>query len=1086
MLQWPRQIKISPILFGLLFGACFCTSAFASAASNTAPEKIRLQLKWFHQFQFAGYYAAIEQGYYTDEGLEVTLLERDLEKSVIDQVIQGEAEYGIGDSGLLHDYAIGKPVVALAAIFQHNPLVFITLQSSGIISPYEMKGKRIMLDTLNANEAPLKALLANAKITENDFTLIKQSGDNDLLTRHQIDVMTGYLSDETFYYQQNGIPVNVINPQNYGIDFYGDILFTSEAERQQHPDRIDRFLRASLKGWRYALRHPHQIINLLTQDYHSRLSLPHLQFEAEQLRHLIPEQIPLGYIDINRLKVLSDTYAKASYNLAIDDVKLSHFIYQSVTGDLALSDAERLWLINHPVIRLGAKSKQPPYEWFDENNQFKGITADYIALIEQKLGLKFTIIPITNSEEALASLTHGEIDLLSNSYEAALNPSIFDVLMTYDSAPTIIIDNGNRSFINHLSALQEHVVAIEKDHDLSSWINEKYPAIKLIESDDTPTALELVEDGVAEAYVGDASTANYWIKKKGYIQLRFSGQTEFQHHRTLTISKQQPELSAIINKIMTKIDPKKINDIMSDWQSLHIEQGISLATIKKYGSFIIITLLLFIAWIARLNVEIKARKREIAARLLLQQRERRRNTVLNMLTQQQPLSAILTTLCLELEQLDPKTACHITLFSENAQQLQHGAAPKLPESYWQTFDGLSITGAQSPYNACAVKLQPVYIENLQAHPQWLTVKESIPIIPYNACWSQPILSKNNELLGVFSLYHLISKQPSDSCQLMMTEASELIAIAIEKAHTDAQLKLAASVFSHAREGIYITNTEGIIIECNDTFLAMTGYSREELVGQNVNLFKSEVHDQAFFDHIWQTLHEVGYWSGEIWNNYKTHKKSPGMHTISVIENENKALTRYLTITSDISALKKQQQTLENFAYFDNLTGLPNRLLLIDRIDQSLKKIHRSGQHLAIIFIDLDGFKAINDTYGHRIGDDFLVAISQQMKYAIRDTDTLGRLGGDEFIAVLNELEEQNAYQSPLEKLLAVCSAPILVHDLVLKVSASMGVRMYINHANTPLLSAETLLHQADQAMYIAKQAGKNNYHVFAEQTDVLM
>jgi ABC-type nitrate/sulfonate/bicarbonate transport system substrate-binding protein len=204
-----RLIYLIGLLFLVNSGVVSAQTTHPAVSQNSPLEKVRLQLKWFHQFQFAGYYAAIQQGYYAEEGLEVELLERKLDHSVIDQVVGGDAEYGVGDSGLLHEYALGKPIVALAAIFQHNPLVFMTRQESGIISPFEMKGKRIMLDTLNANEAPLKTLLADAKLSDNDFTLIKQSGDNSLLTRGQLDVMTGYLTDQPFYYKKNGVKINI-------------------------------------------------------------------------------------------------------------------------------------------------------------------------------------------------------------------------------------------------------------------------------------------------------------------------------------------------------------------------------------------------------------------------------------------------------------------------------------------------------------------------------------------------------------------------------------------------------------------------------------------------------------------------------------------------------------------------------------------------------------------------------------------------------------------------------------------------------------------------------------------------------------
>jgi ABC-type nitrate/sulfonate/bicarbonate transport system substrate-binding protein len=203
---------LSLILFTFVIQTGFAQQLAASAV--TPPEKVRLQLKWFNQFQFSGYYAAIEQGYYAQENLDVEILERILSKSVIKQVVSGEAEYGVGDSGLLSHYARGEPVIALAAIFQHNPLVFFSRRDSGIISPFEIKGARIMSDIGSADEAPLRAMLSGANIKEDDYTLIPQNNDYEQLARKEVDVISGYLTDQPFDFKRKGVKVNVINPQN--------------------------------------------------------------------------------------------------------------------------------------------------------------------------------------------------------------------------------------------------------------------------------------------------------------------------------------------------------------------------------------------------------------------------------------------------------------------------------------------------------------------------------------------------------------------------------------------------------------------------------------------------------------------------------------------------------------------------------------------------------------------------------------------------------------------------------------------------------------------------------------------------------
>ena len=1065
------------LLFLLISSPLLAQTSPSTAAKKPALEKVRLQLKWFHQFQFAGYYAAIEQGYYAEQGLELELVERNLDKSVIDQVVSGEADYGVGDSGLLHDYAQGKPVVALAAIFQHNPLVFMTKRDSGIISPFEMKGKRIMLDTLSANEAPLRALLAASKISDNDFTLIKQSGDNSLLTRNELDVMTGYLSNEPFYYQENGIPINIINPQNYGIDFYGDILFTSENERQQQPERINRFLKASLKGWRYALDHPEQIINLIAKRYKSGLSLDRLRYEAGEIDKLIPDAVPLGYIDLARLTVLADTYVKAGYNQSITPEKLKNFVYQPVSTELSLSDEEKAWLSQHPIIRVGVNPNKQPYDWVDEQGQYVGMGSDYLKLLEQKLGIQFTIVnPGTSLAELLAMAKRGELDMLAGVVITEERTNYLNFIKPYINAPNVIVDTGKQLF-NSIDDLNGKLVAVEKAYAIQEWFQQDHPEIQLLEVKDALSGLKAVEAEQAVAYVGDMASINYWLKKEELSNLKISGQTNYRSERTIAIFKQHTELTSIINKASLTIDQQQIDDIPHHWFSAQ-DDGVSKKTIEKYSLLVALLLLVSALWIIRLNREIKLRKS-------LEQREIRRNTVLKMLADHHSLSSILKILCLDIEQLDTEIAASILLLSDDGKHLLHMAAPRLPEFYNQAINATAIGPEVGSCGATAFSGKPTFIEDIQTHPNWLAFSELTQKIPYRACWSQPIKSSNGELLGTFAIYHCKPQMPNPKVLAMINESANLAGFAIEKSKQNTQTQLAAMVYNHSREGIYIADKDGNIIDCNQAFVEVSGYSREELLGKNPRIFKSGVHDDGFYSKMWQALANEGFWSGEIWNKYKNRHQSPGLHSIAVIRNPNHEIERFLAITTDISELKQHQQRLEQFAYNDDLTGLPNRLLLTDRLNQLILNHNRERQNLAVAFIDLDGFKTINDNYGHEVGDEFLIVISQKMREVIRESDTLGRLGGDEFVVILNYQDTPQTIQTPIKKLIDACNSLISIRGVTLKASASIGVSFYAGQPNHAV-DANTLIRQADLAMYVAKQSGKNRYHVFSANDDQLI
>jgi diguanylate cyclase (GGDEF)-like protein/PAS domain S-box-containing protein len=305
-------------------------------------------------------------------------------------------------------------------------------------------------------------------------------------------------------------------------------------------------------------------------------------------------------------------------------------------------------------------------------------------------------------------------------------------------------------------------------------------------------------------------------------------------------------------------------------------------------------------------------------------------------------------------------------------------------------------------------------------------------------------------------------------------ADELILANEEKEKRANELVLAAKVFTHAREGIMITDAKGNIIEVNDTFTDTTGYSREESIGNKPRILQSGRQSPEFFADMWQAILKECYWSGEIWNRRKNGEMYAEIKTISAVYDEHGITTHYVALGNDITPMKEHQNQLEHIAHYDILTNLPNRVLLADRLSQAMLQCTRHKQYLAVVFIDLDGFKAVNDAYGHDVGDELLIAISVRMKKALREGDTLSRFGGDEFVAVLADLATAEDCKPVVERLLLAASEPVTVGEVVLNISASIGVTIYPqDNADTDLL-----MRHADQAMYVAKASGKNRYHLF--------
>ena len=230
MVKYPRFL-LRTCIWLLLLG--LPVSAFGA-------DKVTLQLKWFHQFQFAGYYAALEKGFYAAEGLDVVFRQRDIKTSYIDDVLDGKAVYGTSDAGLLFSRLQGKPVVVLAQIFQHSPLVLLTLKESGLRSPYQLAGKKVMIDTIGFSDAPANGMLFKTLGDFERFQPIQMTFRYEDLSENKVDAVVAYVTDQPFKFQEVGVDVNVLDPRDYGIDFYGDNLFTTDKEIREHPHQIGR------------------------------------------------------------------------------------------------------------------------------------------------------------------------------------------------------------------------------------------------------------------------------------------------------------------------------------------------------------------------------------------------------------------------------------------------------------------------------------------------------------------------------------------------------------------------------------------------------------------------------------------------------------------------------------------------------------------------------------------------------------------------------------------------------------------------------------------------------------------------------
>jgi diguanylate cyclase (GGDEF)-like protein/PAS domain S-box-containing protein len=292
-----------------------------------------------------------------------------------------------------------------------------------------------------------------------------------------------------------------------------------------------------------------------------------------------------------------------------------------------------------------------------------------------------------------------------------------------------------------------------------------------------------------------------------------------------------------------------------------------------------------------------------------------------------------------------------------------------------------------------------------------------------------------------------------------------------------KLNLTAAVFEYTDQGVIIIDRKHCIVSVNPAFITLTGYTLDEVKGKNLLFLKSSRHNEAFYDNIWRSLENKGSWKGDIWNIRKNGETYPSWHTISPIYNsESGKLTHYVSIFSDITPIKRQQANVDLLAYHDPLTGLPNRLLFTERLEHALSVLARLNTQVALLFFDLDGFKDINDTLGHTVGDSLLQAVAGRMQSVLRDGDTVARFGGDEFVVLTESCESRAGLEQVAEKLIKAVSQPLQVDEQEIEVQTSVGVAV----APADATDSQTLIKAADQAMYRAK-AHKGSHCCFYDE-----
>jgi len=532
-----------------------------------ANEKVSLQLLWLDQFQFAGYYIAKEKGFYTEANLDVEIKKFNENISVVDEVLNGKSDYGIGRINLIIEKLNGKDIVAMAAIYQSSPLILLSLKSSNINSIEDLKNKKIMFTGSNNDASIIYTMLASNGITSQNSTFQKLSTNFNELIEGKTDSILAYISNEPYILEEKGLTYKYFSPQNYGFDYYSDILFTSKKILTKNPITTQKFLEASLKGWEYAFNNIDESVDIIFKNYNSQKKTKEaLLFEAKKLKELAYyNNAKIGNINIAKVEKTYEMYkilGKVKGNIDIND-----FLYSQYK--LNLTDEEKKFITNNKVLKVGTEKDYAPYNFNEEGIQ-KGFSIDYINLLAKKVGFEIDYNNNASENENINLIKNKNIDLILDIVETPNIKDFMNFSTEYlDSILSIFISDTKKNILT-LSNLEGKTVAIPKDSSLYEIIKKHYPNIKIELTTNTLESLEKVAFGKVDATIANFTVANHLIEQYGLTNIKAITRVHdkiFNNNSKIGIRKDLPILKNILEKGMLQIEDEELIDLRKKWLS---------------------------------------------------------------------------------------------------------------------------------------------------------------------------------------------------------------------------------------------------------------------------------------------------------------------------------------------------------------------------------------------------------------------------------------------------------------------------------------------------------------------------------------
>ena len=561
-------------------------------------------MDWLNQFQFAGYYIAKEKGFYDELGIDLEVIEYSDNLDVSNKVIESTATYGIGKSSLIIDKFAGKNIILLSSFFQNSPLVLLTLKTSNIKTPKDLIYKNVMITEDAKNAIAIKAMIVSQGIKIDELNIQNHSFDIKDLIDGKTDAMACFSSNEPFILKEKNIKYNIINPSDYGFDFYEGILFTSEKELKENPTRVQNFNQASIKGWEYAFTHIEETAKIIYEKYNTQnKSLKALIYEGNTLKDLSKiEQNLLG--DINHLTIeeIKKLYTLLGLNSTNSSFETQKLIFDK--NDILINEEDRKYLEENSFALLVENNKIPFS--FKTTEELVGAEIDFWNLLSKKLSRSFNIEEMIKTEFINIFSDSIKGKFVYSFEEERSDKYIFSEPIT--KIPIAIATKNNINYINDLSSLNNITIGILKDLKLTHVLKNTYPNITFEEIDSIDNGINKLKENKIFGFIDNFYTLSHSINQLKLNELKINNSLQYEISMRLKVEKNNERFIQLVNKIVTTLTQKEKNDILNNYQLISYQQDIDFIYIIEFIIPLIILLAILIFFNYRLKNEVKIRK----------------------------------------------------------------------------------------------------------------------------------------------------------------------------------------------------------------------------------------------------------------------------------------------------------------------------------------------------------------------------------------------------------------------------------------------------------------------------------------------